>query len=116
MDFLALFKMLLSGHSIKDWIVSVNGAHKGPVTEGKVGLKGTTFWAHMKFQVDGVDHHIEGERPLQGGLATVSLDGVVVPDAHLALKKHVVGFPPRVRVEINFDLHGVHYRFDGNIV
>ncbi|HYT46226.1 MAG TPA: hypothetical protein VEP90_28110 [Methylomirabilota bacterium] len=116
MDWIKLLESVLSGHSITNWTCSVNGHRKGPVIDGKVGLKNvSTFWAHMKFEIDGVVHHIDGERPLTGGASTIAVDGHMVPSSHLALRTHIAGFPPSMKIEIDFDCPGKVYRFDGKV-
>lgn len=111
-----LLTMVFSKFHITNWTVSLNGAAKGPVTSAKVGIKNTSvFWANMNFTVDGVAHILTGERSLLGGVSTVTLDGVAVPNAHIALSKHIQGFPPHLKVEVDFDLVGATYRFDGRV-
>lgn len=103
---------MFSKIKLKDWTVSVNGSRKGPVPNADCGVKGNTLWVNATFMVDGVTVMLAGERPLLGGPATISLDGAAVAGGTLALRKHLHAFPPEVRVEIDFDLPGIVYRFD----
>jgi hypothetical protein len=124
MNALDIIKLLLSGDAslpalnLTDWTVSVNGMPKGPVGSGKLGLNGTTLWVDMAFSVDGATHVLHGERGLTGapGSAVVTLDGTVLADGRLSLKKHILLFPPSLRIEI--DLTGAQaarYRFDARV-
>lgn len=115
-----IIKKLLGMVSLKDWSVSHNGTRIGPVTEAHCGIKGQgIFWARFTFTEDGTAHAIEGERALTGsGSSTVTLDGLSMETAHIALKKHVMGFPrPHLSVEVDFDTQSPAglYRFDGKV-
>ena len=124
MDIIAIIEMLLSSHTLNHWTGSHGGFHtNGPrpvvsVVEGKVGVKNlTTFWAHVSFTEDGVKHELKGERPILGGDSTITLDGTLMSNAHLILAHHITGFPPKLKVEIDFMLEGNlgRYRFDAEV-
>lgn len=116
-----IIKKLLSMVSLKDWSVSHNGTRIGPITDAHCGIKGQgIFWARFTFNgEDGASHGIVGERALAGsGSSTVTLDGLSMETAHIALKKHLMGFPvPHLSVEIDFDTQSPAglYRFDAKL-
>jgi hypothetical protein len=118
MNLIQIIQTLLQGVSLNHWTVSHNCQRKGPVTEAHTGLRdGTTFWARFKFKEDATEHTITGERDLTGGASSITLDGAAVTGGHIALSKHIQGFPPHLSVEIDFDLQSAagQYRFDAQV-
>lgn len=126
MNPLDILKLLLGGAAqsitlpkinLKNWTVSLDTVRKGPVTSGKVGLKaGDVFWFDAAFSVDGVAHTLHAERPLVGGASTIIFDNAApVTTGEVAIRKHITGFPPHFKAEIDVHLTGHVYRFDAEI-
>ena len=118
MELINVFEELLTNHKVENWEVSLNGERKGPVSHGAIGLSRLSlFWATFTFTVDGTVHTVSANRPLTGGDASVLFDTKPVTGAHLTLSKHLVGFPPHLRVEIDIVLNDhERYRFDGTVI
>ena len=97
---LDIVQKLLGQVSLNHWTVSHNGQRKGPILDAHTGLKnGTTFWARFKFTEDGKDHTLTGERPIQGGDSTITLDDAAVTGGQITLSKHFK-FPLHLSVEV----------------
>src|SRR5882672_12700740 len=90
---------------LDNWTVSEDGVRCGPVTKAKTGIKNVDiFWAHLEFMVDGRSHVLDVERGLKGGVSTIVFDGTNIVGGHIAFKKHIAGFPPKFKLEIDIKL------------
>jgi hypothetical protein len=98
------------------WQVTIDGVHKGPVTDHKVGVQGAAAWSKWEFAVDGAGHELRAERDT-GGSTTITLDGAATQDASLDIHPTTHGLAAVLVVKCHFTVGSIHheYRFDGRM-